>query len=44
MGSLSVETAMDGCLIDDAETPNKLESEANYLPDVGSAKKNYLNR
>lgn len=43
MGSLSPETTMDGC-IDDAETLKKLESEADYLPDVGSAKKNYLNR
>lgn len=44
MGSLSLETAMDGRIID-AQTSNKLaESEADYLPDMGSAKKNYLNR
>ncbi|XP_041916405.1 5'-nucleotidase, cytosolic II, like 1 isoform X1 [Alosa sapidissima] len=41
MGSLTPETTR---IMDDPETPNKLDTEAVNLPDLSSAKKNYLNK
>lgn len=41
MGSFAAEATR---IMDEPETQKKLETEAVYVPNVGLAKKNYLNR